>query len=62
METVLTLIAPEGSLDDVFIAAATEALNRLGAKTSPPDWLSPGEACRHSLSGIGVRGRDTGRA
>lgn len=45
METVLTLIAPEGSLDEVFIATATEALKRLGAETAPPDWLSPGEAC-----------------
>ena len=52
METVLTLIAPEGSLDDVFIAAATEALNRLGAKTSPPDWLSPGEACDIPCQGL----------
>ncbi|MBT3305567.1 MAG: phosphoserine phosphatase SerB [Alphaproteobacteria bacterium] len=51
MKNVLTLIAPQGALNDSIIASATEALSRLGADTTPPDWLSEGEACDISFSG-----------
>lgn len=46
MECVLTLIAsPQAPLDDALVAAAREALHARHATVSPPDWLSPGEAC-----------------
>lgn len=46
MECVLTLIASaQAPLDDALVAAAREALHARHATVSPPDWLSPREAC-----------------
>ncbi|NQV85070.1 MAG: phosphoserine phosphatase SerB [Rhodospirillales bacterium] len=51
MENVLTLVAPQGALEDGLVASVTEALKRLGVEVSPPDWLSEGEACDISFAG-----------
>ncbi len=51
METILTLIAPSGSLDGGIVASAMAALKGLGVETGKTDWLSDGEACDVPFSG-----------
>ncbi|MDA0306532.1 MAG: phosphoserine phosphatase SerB [Proteobacteria bacterium] len=55
MSNVLTLIAAAGALSDTHVAAAAEALNRLGAETNSPDWLSDAEACDVAFQGLAAK-------
>ncbi len=45
MDTVLTLVAGEGSVDGAVINAAIERLTQAGAVVGDVDWLAPDHAC-----------------
>lgn len=51
MKNVLTLIAPENTLDDACVATAMEAITGMGGETETPDWLSAGEAVDIAFEG-----------
>ena len=51
VETVLTLIAPAGGLDETIVASVAKALKVVGGGVGAADWLSPGEACDIPFSG-----------
>ena len=51
VETVLTLIAPAGGLDETIVASVAKALKVMGVEAGEADWLSPGEACDIPFSG-----------
>ena len=57
MDLVLTLIAPSGAtkISDSLVQRVRNALNNLGAETTPADWLSPGKACDISFSGLAAQ-------
>ncbi len=59
METVLTLIAPAGGLDETIVASVAKALKVMGVEAGEPDWLSPGEACDISFSGADPQAAET---
>lgn len=52
MEQVLTLIANPLSLTQGTVDTVRDALGNLGQRTSPPDWLAPGEACDLHFTGL----------
>lgn len=54
MNLVLTLIAPPGrsKISADIVTRVRNALNNLGAETSPPDWLAPTKACDIAFSGL----------
>lgn len=56
METVLTLIAPAGGLDETIVASVAKALKVMGGEA---DWLSPGEACDIPFSGANPQAAET---
>ncbi len=59
METVLTLIAPAGGLDETIVASVAKALKVMGVEAGEPDWLSPGEACDIPFSGTDPQAAET---
>ena len=59
METVLTLIAPAGGLDETIVASVAKALKVMGVEAGEADWLSPGEACDIPFSGIDPQAAET---
>lgn len=59
METVLTLIAPAGGLDETIVASVAKALKVMGVEAGEPDWLSPGEACDIPFSGADPQAVET---
>lgn len=59
METVLTLIAPAGGLDETIVASVAKALKVMGVEAGEPDWLSPGEACDIPFSGADPQAAET---
>ena len=59
METVLTLIAPAGGLDETIVASVVKALKVMGVEAGEPDWLSPGEACDIPYSGADPQAAET---
>ena len=59
METVLTLIAPAGGLDETIVASVAKALKVMGVEAGEADWLSPGEACDIPFSGANPQAAET---
>ena len=59
METVLTLIAPAGGLDETIVASVAKALKVMGVEAGEADWLSPGEACDIPFSGTDPQAVET---
>ncbi|HIN21291.1 MAG TPA: phosphoserine phosphatase SerB, partial [Rhodospirillales bacterium] len=59
METVLTLIAPAGGLDETIVASVAKALKVMGVEAGEADWLSPGEACDIPFSGASPQAAET---
>ena len=59
METVLTLIAPAGGLDETIVASVAKALKVMGVEAGEPDWLSPGEACDIPFAGADPQAAET---
>ena len=59
METVLTLIAPAGGLDETIVASVAKALKVMGVEAGEADWLSPGEACDIPFSGTDPQAAET---
>ncbi len=59
VETVLTLIAPAGGLDETIVASVAKALKVMGVEAGEADWLSPGEACDIPFSGTGPQAAET---
>ncbi|MCH2325852.1 MAG: phosphoserine phosphatase SerB [Rhodospirillales bacterium] len=59
METVLTLIAPAGGLDETIVASVAKALKVMGVEAGEADWLSPGEACDIPFSGTDQQAVET---
>ena len=59
METVLTLIAPAGGLDETIVASVSKALKVMGVQAGEADWLSPGEACDIPFSGANPQAAET---
>ena len=59
VETVLTLIAPAGGLDETIVASVAKALKVMGVEAGEADWLSPGEACDIPFSGANPQAAET---
>ena len=59
METVLTLIAPAGGLDETIVASVAKALKVMGVEAGEADWLSPGETCDIPFSGANPQAAET---
>ena len=59
VETVLTLIAPVGGLDETIVASVAKALKVMGVEAGEADWLSPGEACDIPFSGTDPQAAET---
>ena len=59
VETVLTLIAPAGGLDETIVASVAKALKVMGVEAGEADWLSPGEACDIPFSGANPQAVET---
>lgn len=44
MDSVLTVIAPEGALDEALLCRVRKAMGDLGGDSAAPEWLAPGSA------------------